>query len=119
MEIWCRHFTGIQNDTCEAGIKYVDVRIVPPKGMYQWPCINSEHRAVCPHFAPYTQEEIDQREREVTEAVERLNAFGRRETENCPHCGQHVARLQQIGRCVYAQPCGCRIWQGQVPEAWE
>lgn len=48
----------------------------------------------------------------------RLFSFETRESEDCPNCGNHVGLLEQIGRCVYARPCGCRIWQGSVPEAW-
>lgn len=29
----------------------------------------------------------------------------------CPHCGQPFAQ-RQVGRCVYAQPCGHRLYQG-------
>lgn len=48
----------------------------------------------------------------------RLFGFETRESEDCQNCGNHVGQLEQVGRCVYARPCGCRIWQGTVPEAW-
>lgn len=47
-----------------------------------------------------------------------LNAFTRRETDICPHCGEQATALEQVERCVYVLPCGCRLYQGEVPEAW-
>lgn len=41
-----------------------------------------------------------------------------KDTETC-FCGQHIEKLVQDGRCVYAEPCGCRIYQGTVPKAWK
>lgn len=35
----------------------------------------------------------------------------------CPHCGAKVERKEQVGRCVYAKPCGHRLYQGSLPEA--
>lgn len=37
----------------------------------------------------------------------------------CMHCGAKVSRLVQVGRCVVAEPCGCRQYQGTVPERWK
>ena len=48
----------------------------------------------------------------------RLFGFETRESEDCPVCGAHVHSLIQIGVCVYARPCRCRLWQGTIPEAW-
>ena len=48
-----------------------------------------------------------------------MMSFENRETEDCPACDQHVDKLDKIGRCVYARPCGCRIWQGNIPAAWK
>jgi hypothetical protein len=36
----------------------------------------------------------------------------------CLHCGHTIQAMEKIGRSVYARPCGCRLWQGNVPEAW-
>ena len=38
---WCRHFTGIQNITCEAGVTYVDVRD-SDSSPYRWPCLHGD-----------------------------------------------------------------------------
>lgn len=32
----------------------------------------------------------------------------------CPVCRQPVEQEQQIGRCVYARPCGHRMYQGKA-----
>ena len=32
----CRHFTGIQNETCRAGIKYMDARDCTTAGCVSW-----------------------------------------------------------------------------------
>lgn len=41
----------------------------------------------------------------------------------CPICGARMERERQVGRCVYAEPCGHRLYQGRTREAlqreWE
>jgi len=49
----------------------------------------------------------------------KMSDFEKRITEDCPNCGSHVSKLEQVGRCVYARPCDCRIWQGFVPDKWK
>jgi hypothetical protein len=56
--------------------------------------------------------------KEVAEYLTKLAAFNKRETDICIYCGKQVKSLRKVGRCVYASPCGCRVWQGNVPEAW-
>lgn len=34
------------------------------------------------------------------------------ELTTCIHCGEDIDELEQIGRCVYARPCGHRQFQG-------
>lgn len=48
-----------------------------------------------------------------------FTAFMKKEHQNCPQCCQHVTSIEQVGRCVYAKPCGCRVYQGKVPEVWQ
>jgi DNA-directed RNA polymerase subunit RPC12/RpoP len=31
----------------------------------------------------------------------------------CYHCGKPMKQTQ-VGRCVYADPCGHRLWQGKA-----
>ena len=39
----------------------------------------------------------------------------RGEADNCLHCEAPIETLEQVGDCVYAFPCGCRQYQGKVP----
>jgi hypothetical protein len=36
------------------------------------------------------------------------------EGKECPHCHTTIERKEQIGRCIYAQPCGHRLYQGKL-----
>lgn len=113
---WCRHFTGIQNDTCKAGITYMDVRTNDSPARF--PCVDTGCRHLCAKFEPFTAEEIEEDERRVVATLAHLNDFMHRRREDCPHCGKHVESMKQVGRCVYLS-CGCRGWQGSVPKEWK
>lgn len=63
--------------------------------------------------------ELTDEEKFVAEILEKFTAFSERKTEDCPHCGKHVAAMHKTGRCVYLSPCGCRLWQGGIPAAWQ
>ncbi len=65
-----------------------------------------------------TPEQADADWKVVLWVAEQLEALGKRERETCPFCGTHVDALREAGRDVYAVPCGCRVWQGVVPQAW-
>ena len=32
----------------------------------------------------------------------------------CPHCNRAIEIQRQVGRCVFAHPCGHRLYQGEV-----
>lgn len=32
----------------------------------------------------------------------------------CPTCNSSIDKQVQSGRCVYASPCGCRLFQGKA-----
>ena len=36
--------------------------------------------------------------------------------DKCPHCGAIIEKKDQDGRCVYAKPCGHRLYQGTLPK---
>lgn len=57
-------------------------------------------------------------ESEIAEFIVRLSDFSARKTEDCPHCKITIQYLEKIGNSVYADPCGCRIWQGEIPKVW-
>lgn len=114
---WCRLYTGIANsDVCEAGIEYQSVRNRDQRP-HRWPCTSPELRDTCAAYECWTDKEVAETERAVAQFVEAVNALSRGESDTCPHCGQQITSMRQVGRCVYAS-CGCRLWQGRVPEAW-
>lgn len=74
----------------------------------------------CPHLVVITdagRAALDQG-RELATALEKMVSLWMRKTEECPHCGAHVESMEQVGRCVYSRPCGCRQLQGRVPKEW-
>lgn len=58
-------------------------------------------------------------EKQIRVFLERLNAVSRGESDICIHCQKPFTTLTQVGRCVYASPCGCRQYQGKLPEKWK
>lgn len=111
----CRHFTGLQNETCMAGIAYSTViTTIQDTGLPGWPCLGGGD---CVQFDPYTDEELAEQNRELEEYLAKLIRFQERESDTCPNCGKHVAALHKVGRCTYGD-CGCRLWQGNIPVAW-
>lgn len=57
---------------------------------------------------PLTDEQMAALRQEV---ARRLEAMA---TGFCPQCGAKVEQEEQIGRCVYGRPCGCRMWVGKA-----
>lgn len=117
-ELICKHFNGLVNDTCRVGVVYRDVRDDAAVGIRnRFPCWGQG--ATCNQYEQWTAQEIADREQRIMDSIHHLNNFTERQTEECPHCKQHVDSLEQVGRCVYANPCGCRVYQGRVPAFWE
>jgi hypothetical protein len=110
----CRHFTGIQHDTCAAGIKYTDVQMqFKEHPRVRLPCLDAWNPPVrvpetCPARSFITQEEHAEQEREFREAgVKALSAM---KDGRCPVCGEPIEPSKVIGRCQYAS-CGHRLGQ--------
>lgn len=116
---WCKHYHGVGNGpVCNAGVEYatvVDDSIRPSR----WPCTSVDVRERCELFELPSQAELDKRDADIAEALTRMAAFMAHDTDLCPNCNQVVTELRQVGRSVYAYPCGHRLWQGTVPEAWK
>ena len=55
----------------------------------------------------------------LAEALTKMAMLMKRETDQCMRCSSTVQAMEKIGRCVYARPCGCRLWQGTIPDAWK
>lgn len=63
----------------------------------------------------FTEEE----NRQIVALVDALNKLCSGERETCIHCNTIFSELKQVGRCVYAYPCGHRQYQGTLPERWK
>jgi hypothetical protein len=111
---WCKHFNGIQHDTCQRGIAYADVRD-PSARPYRYPCIRRPDgpcATSCALAEFPTPEEVAAAEAETEAAI--VTWFAKLKNGICPHCDTPIAQKTKIGRCVYATPCGCRLYQGKV-----
>lgn len=58
--------------------------------------------------------ELTDSEREVAEYIKAF--MTNLKNDICPHCGTPITNKRQVGRCVYADPCGCRLYQGNLDE---
>jgi len=122
----CRHFTGRTNIRCDAGVDYSTVEI--PSGidsppMYQtvipclpeWIQVSDEVKAkmtcACSLVSFPTQEEVDADEARIELAIQWR--FEKMADGICPECDASM-RKRQVGRCVYAEPCGHRLYQGKL-----
>lgn len=106
---WCKHYNGLMNDCCKAGVKYDTVAVVheAPKGR-SVPCIpkwNRDGEAKCDKFELRTPEEIAAYEQEMAKRfahtgmarlaiVDHLGGPWKRGTPgaggtiDCPCCGK-------------------------------
>lgn len=112
---WCRHFNGIDKGTCKAGVRYEDVRGSVASKTY--PCFKENGCAErCPSTSFLSEQEIAE---EVKRSQEHAAKFLAElaEGKTCPHCHRPIEKRRQVGRCVYASPCGCRQYQGTLPES--
>lgn len=110
----CKHFTGIQNDQCAAGIAYKQFLY---HNYDKFPCRvrdDGTFTGACTAFEFHTVEEIEQEEKDIAQAIAQWAS--NLEQGICPHCGTRIEHKRQIGRCVYADPCGCRLYQGRVDD---
>ena len=58
---------------------------------------------------------IDEERREQVKAA--VKQFAERmDKKLCTVCGDPITKYEQVGRCVYGDPCGHRQWQGRAPE---
>jgi hypothetical protein len=107
----CRHFNGVQNDACDAGINYHELLGSETGCFAHIPCFNDEEsKVVCSKLQFYSLEEatkiVTKREAHIKEFIEELN------NSICSICKVQV-KQRQVGRCVYGT-CGHRLYQGTV-----
>jgi hypothetical protein len=115
----CKHFNGLQNEICKLGIRYDTVNDFPPELADEPPFFRETHfcfayqkcSTVCAKREFYTAEELEARDKE---SHERLRQFSEDYKNNiCPNHKTPMTKTQ-IGRCIYAMPCGCRLGQGKL-----
>lgn len=103
---WCRHFRGALAKTCEAGHVMADM----PRPL---PCLDfSRNWGQCPDHGVRSDEEIAERKRQSDEALTRY--LTKLAGGLCPECDAPVKQRKQVERCVYAEPCGHRLYQGRA-----
>lgn len=106
----CLHFNGVQHGTCKAGVAYKDIWH-DPNGGSSTPC-HDKACTRCPKqqfpTPEQAREEADKWEKLVEEATRRIKEG------LCHECGAKVEKKVQVGRCVYAEPCGHRLYQGRA-----
>jgi hypothetical protein len=109
----CRHFNGIQNKACKAGVEYDSFR---PEGRvmalpcFREPPLKNAPCAECGFRDFLTDAEVDAEVEEIEASIRKFSedlAAGK-----CPHCGDGGPR-KQVGRCVYGA-CGHRLYQGKL-----
>lgn len=92
----CVHFTGIQHDTCDAGVNYDTVRESQSTGPHRWPCF-SDSGAVwsCPKASFLTPEQAAEEAEKITrESAEVLAAHLR--GEETPGTFVHVCTAENF-----------------------
>lgn len=67
----------------------------------------------CPGATFLTEEEAKEKEEKAHAGVRRY--FEDINAGICPNHKQPIT-MRQVGRCVYADPCGCRLYQGTLPK---
>jgi hypothetical protein len=113
----CRYFNGLMHNVCDAGIAYQSVQNHRERPL-RLPCLKEDGCTErCPKASFLSAEEIAEKEAEIREAA--IAFFRDMQSGLCPHCRQPVQKQVQVGRCVYAEPCGHRLWQGEANQAIE
>ena len=120
---FCKHYTGligpglVQHTTCRAGVEYESlrrVRLTSP--LMQYPCFDPGARPACSSADYPTPVEEHERNRQIAEWltawIASINAGA------CPECSTPMIR-RQVGRSVYAHPCGHRLYQGRAAAHFE
>jgi len=80
------------------------------------PCITMPGKpaasTTCASYREPTDAEIEESERAVQALMQRFRDRSAR--GECTDCGAKIAEVRQVGRCVYAEPCGHRVGQGDA-----
>jgi hypothetical protein len=103
----CIHFRGIQHRTCKAGVDFDTVK-VPGN------CIAGDNPVTCAQRCLMTPEQVAA---EIAAQDARVDAMLEKvKRGECTTCGAKIDRASQAGSCIYAEPCGHRIGQGDAKQ---
>lgn len=116
----CRHFNGIQNDCCKAGVRYRSVE-VPDARPIRLPCFKAdafrrvgEPEIPLPDCAARSFLTADEVEAEAAEHEASIRAFLEKTAAGiCAVCNGSLEPRRQVSRCIYGA-CGHRIGQGTL-----
>jgi hypothetical protein len=113
---WCKNYRGMYGpggvvvDTCKAGVAYASVKDETQKP-FQYPCFQDDHpKTTCALQQFPTPAEVAAHEAKVRASFDAYMNNIKRHV--CPICKKPIIRYQKVGRCVYVDPCGDRLWQG-------
>lgn len=110
---WCRHYTGLINDRCEAGVFYENVRLSDRQGLNGYPCFKANGCAdECPHASFLTEREVQNKVEHARQAIVKWATDLK--SNICPHCGAKITKRLKVSRSIYADPCGHRLYQGRL-----
>lgn len=117
----CVHFTGTQNKVCASGVAYADVRDNRTKEEgwkmeTAWPCLpNGAPNVQCAKRQYATEEQATAAARERDRV---FVEFANRSRRGICECGTTSTSVRQVGRCIYFEPCGHRVGQGDAKVYW-
>jgi hypothetical protein len=78
-----------------------------------YPCLGDAGTSdACPVVSYFTPDEIKAQEEEMARAVTQY--ITDLAAARCPFCGAEIKQEKQVGRCVYAMPCGHRLFVGRA-----
>jgi len=109
---WCKHYNGFGlNSYCKAGVSYEMYKRYTVVDLP--PCLSEDSTMpLCSHAIYPTPEEVAAYESKLEAEIKRMMDCSNNWI--CRHCGSEVLNERQVGRCVYAEPCGHRLYQGKA-----
>jgi hypothetical protein len=119
----CIHHNGYFHRICNAGVAYESVGehidlgnlgtpfVAACMKNYEWNGQTLECRHTCDKAEFKSRQQAEEDLDRLDKAVEdHLNKLAQ---SICPTHNIAVTK-KQVGRCVYAEPCGCRLYQGKA-----
>lgn len=107
----CIYFNGLHQGRCKQGVSYW------PRGPQ--PCFAdppSPHTCALREFleGEALERAAKARYEDIKQTLDLLEERAR--AGRCLDCGEPITKRRQVGRCIYASPCGHRQGQGRLPK---